>query len=213
MGFLADIQDMPNQYEHSLRFFDRYYRPEYATIIITGDIQPKEARGLVDKYFGGWKRGSYHADIPAEPKQTGPREAKVPWPTPTLPIIAVAYKGPAYDDKSIDTAALDALATMAFSQTSDLYQKLVVKEQKVDSLNASAPFNVDAGLFTIRARVKKAEDVDYVRREILATVERFQNEPRALQPSARHDRFRQRRPHRRAVCRPEADARHHRPAV
>src|SRR5215471_11558338 len=31
MGFLRDIQDMPNQYEYSLRFFDRYYRPEYTT--------------------------------------------------------------------------------------------------------------------------------------------------------------------------------------
>ena len=35
MGFLKDIQDMPNQYEYSLKFFDRYYRPEYATIIAT----------------------------------------------------------------------------------------------------------------------------------------------------------------------------------
>src|ERR1035437_9740564 len=26
---LKDIQDMPNQYDYSLKFFDRYYRPEY----------------------------------------------------------------------------------------------------------------------------------------------------------------------------------------
>jgi len=36
MGFLKDIQDMPNQYEYSLKFFDRYYRPEYTTIVVVG---------------------------------------------------------------------------------------------------------------------------------------------------------------------------------
>src|SRR5437764_2804598 len=33
MGFLKDIQDMPNQFSYSLQFYDRFYRPEYTTII------------------------------------------------------------------------------------------------------------------------------------------------------------------------------------
>jgi zinc protease len=41
MGFLKDIQDMPNQYEYSLKFFDRYYRPEYTTIIVVGDVKAR----------------------------------------------------------------------------------------------------------------------------------------------------------------------------
>ncbi len=69
MGFLKDVQDMPNQYDYSIKFFDRYYRPEYTTIIVAGDVDAKQARALVDKSFGDWKRGSYHADIPVEPKQ------------------------------------------------------------------------------------------------------------------------------------------------
>src|SRR4051794_40469071 len=126
MGFLRDIQDMPNQYEYSLKFFDRYYRPEYTTIIVVGDVKAKAVRELVGKSWGEWKRGSYKPEIPAEPPQEQPRTAKIDWQGATLPAVAIAFKGPAYTDKDKDTAALDALAFLAFSRTSDLYQKLVV---------------------------------------------------------------------------------------
>src|ERR1019366_647485 len=155
MGFLKDIQDMPNQYEYSLKFFDRYYRPEYTTIIVVGDVKVKAVRAMVDKYWGAWKRGSYKPDIPVEPAQNGPRTARVDWPSPTLPIVAVAFKAPAYNDATRETAALDALANLAFSSTSDLYQRLVVKEQKADSVSANAPGSVDAArLDTLRRRLR-----------------------------------------------------------
>jgi len=189
MGFLKDIQDMPNQYEYSLKFFDRYYRPEYTTILVVGDVQPKAVRTLVDKYWSEWKQGSYRADIPAEPPQEEPRTRSVAWPSPTLPLLTIAYKGPAYSDDTKDTVALDALADLAFSQTSDLYQRLVVQEQKVDSIFGNAPGEVDPALFTILARIKKAEDVDYVRDRILETVKAFQDKPVDV---ARLDRVRQR---------------------
>ena len=38
MGFLRDIEDMPNQYAYSRTFFERWYRPEYTTVIVAGDI-------------------------------------------------------------------------------------------------------------------------------------------------------------------------------
>jgi zinc protease len=177
MGFLHDIQDMPNQYDYSLKFFDRYYRPEYTTIIVVGDAKPKAVRALVDRYWGEWKRGSYHPDIPPEPPQEAPKTAKVDWPSPTLPLIAIGYKGPKYDDSTPETAALDALAYLAFSPNSELYQRLVVKEQKADALSGNSPAELDPSLFEIVARVKKAEDVDYVRDQILATVKQFQEQP------------------------------------
>src|SRR5690606_21018430 len=42
MGFLKDIEDMPNQFEYSKAFFDRWYRPEYTTLIIAGDVKAAE---------------------------------------------------------------------------------------------------------------------------------------------------------------------------
>ena len=90
------------------------------------------------------------------------------WPSPTLPIVVAAFKAPAYNDATRETVALDALASLAFSSTSDLYQKLVVQEQKVDSISANAPGNVDAGLFEITARVKKAADLAKATRTTLS---------------------------------------------
>jgi zinc protease len=177
MGFLKDIQDMPNQYEYSLRFFDRYYRPEYTTIIVVGDVKPKAVRDMVDKYWSAWKRGSYKAEIPAEPVQDGPRTNHVDWPAATLPILTVSYKSPAYSDAGKDTAALEAISFLAFSPTSELYQKLVIREQKVDQLRADNSFNVDPSLFGITARVKKAADLDYVRDQILEAVAAMRDRP------------------------------------
>jgi zinc protease len=177
MGFLKDIQDMPNQYDYSLKFFDRYYRPEYTTIIVVGEVKSKVTRDLVDKYWAAWKRGGYHPDIPVEPPQEAPRSGHVDWSSPTLPLITIAFKGPAYSDTTKDTAALDVLSTLAFSPNSDLYQKLVIQEQRVDSLGASSPGSVDPALFEITARVKKAADVDYVRNQILAAIKAFQEKP------------------------------------
>jgi zinc protease len=177
MGFLKDVQDMPNQYDYSLKFFDRYYRPEYTTIILAGDVKQRQARDLVLKSWGAWKRGAYKAEIPAEPPQEAPRSREVAWPGPTLPLIGIAFKAPAYTDSAKDTAALDALSYLAFSENSELYQKLIIREQKADALFASAPEQVDAGLFQVLARVKKQEDVDYVRDQILSAIRNLQEHP------------------------------------
>jgi hypothetical protein len=39
MGFIKDIEDMPNQLEYSKTFFSRWYRPEYTTVIVAGDVK------------------------------------------------------------------------------------------------------------------------------------------------------------------------------
>lgn len=49
MGFLDDILDMPNQYDYSLKFFQRYYRPEYSTVVVVGDVTPDKVNSLAEK--------------------------------------------------------------------------------------------------------------------------------------------------------------------
>ncbi len=173
MGFLKDIENMPNLYGYSLEFFRRYYRPEYATLIVAGDVEPAPVRALVAKYWGGWKRGDYRAEIPAEPPQTAPRTNHVAWPTATLPWLVVAFRAPAYSDTDKESAALSLAAALGFSESSELYQRLVIQEQKVDLLDASNPDRVDPYLFSVWARVKQAADLDYVRDRILATLAAF----------------------------------------
>ncbi|MDT4898593.1 MAG: zinc protease [Acidobacteriota bacterium] len=176
MGYIKDIEDMPNQYDYSWQFYNRYYRPEYTTIVVVGDVQRANVLAMVNKYFGSWKRGDYVPQIPSEPEQTAPRQAHVDWASPTLPYIAVAYRGPAYSDEKKDKAALDLLASIAFGENSDLYQRLVLKEQKVDFVSASFDDQIDGELFAIFSRVKEQKDVDYVRDQILATFKRYTTE-------------------------------------
>jgi zinc protease len=189
MGYLKDIQDMPNQYEYSQEFFKRFYRPEYSTVVLVGDITQQRALDLTKKFFGEWKRGDYEAKIPVEPAQTEPRTAHVDWPSPTLPIVAVAFRGPAYSDERKDKLALDLLAQVAFGENSELYQKLVLKEQKVDVLGPDFSNQIDPELFVVLARVKDPKDVDYVRDQIQATFKRFTTE---LIPAAKLDATRSR---------------------
>jgi zinc protease len=177
MGFIQDIEAMPNEYDYSRQFFDRYYRPEYTTIIVAGDVDPRRVRSLVDERWGTWKRGSFKPVIPVEPPQDGPRTAHVDWPSETLPWVAVAYRGPAYTDGTEDTAALDAVSRLGFDQTSPLYQKLVIAEQKVDALNAGPPTNLDPELFGVLARVKNAADLASIQQQIIATAEGFAAKP------------------------------------
>lgn len=176
MGFIEDIKDMPNQYQYSLEFYQRYYRPEYTTVVLVGDVTPAQALALTRKYFGDWKRGSYVPQIPVEPGQTEARTAHIDWPTPTNPYMTVAFRGPAYSDEKKDKAALDILASIAFGENSDLYQRLVLKEQKVDSLEISFDDQADPELFAIITRIKDAKDMNYVQEQILATFKRYTTE-------------------------------------
>jgi len=176
MGYLKDVQDMPNQFAYSLDFYKRFYRPEYATVLLVGDVTRERALELTKKYFGGWAHGSYAPNIPAEPAQTGSRTAHVDWPSPTLPWLAVAFKGPAYSDETKDKAALDLLSEIAFGRNSDLYRRLVLEQQKVDELGVDFGNHPDPELFTAYARIKDGKDVDDVREQVLATFARFTKE-------------------------------------
>ncbi|MBA2431928.1 MAG: insulinase family protein [Chthoniobacterales bacterium] len=176
MGFIQDIEDMPNQFDYSWEFFRRYYRPEYTTILVVGDVKRDEVLDLVKKNFGTWERGDYKPEIPTEPEQTAPKTAHVDWPTPTLPYVVVAFHAPAFSETEKDKAALDLVSEIAFGENSELYQRLVIKEQKVDTLAASYPERMDPTLFTVIAKVKEQKDMDYVRDQVLATFDRFTKE-------------------------------------
>lgn len=167
MGFLKDIEDMPNQFAYSLQFFDRWYRPEHTALIIAGDVTPEQVFPLVEKYWSGWKRGSYSVAIPQEPPAKGPVYAHVPWTQPGLPWVTVAFHAPAFSETGKEWAALDTLMDLVFGPTSDLYKRLVEDEQKVDQLSPYFPDRADPTLATVIARVKKPADTVYVRNEIM----------------------------------------------
>jgi zinc protease len=187
LGYLADIKDMPNQFEYSKQFFSRFYRPEYTTILVVGDVTAEQVRGLATKYWSAWKRGNYESPIEAEPPQDAPRNAHIEWPTPTLPITTIAFRAPAYSDTDKDNAALDLIADLGFSPNSPLYKRLMLDKQQTDSLAAYNGNQRDPYLFLILSRVKKREDMPAVEEEILSTLAGFKD---ALVDPQRLDRVR-----------------------
>ena len=189
MGFIEDIKDMPNQFDYSWEFYRRYYRPEYTTIVVVGDVNREAVSSSVKKHFGRWQRGNYAPDIPSEPEQNEPREAHVDWPSETLPVLYVAFRGPAYSDQDKDHAALDLLSAIAFGENSDLYQKLVLQEQKLDSLSPVFQDRRDPELFLVDAKLKDVKDLDYVKQQILDTYQRYTKE---LVPQGKLDSTRSR---------------------
>lgn len=170
MGFFEDIVDMPNQYEYSLEFFNRYYRPEYSTIVVVGDVTADKVNVLAEKYFGSWESGKYSAEIPTEPEQKEKRfvhlqDGSIP------PYMSMNYKGPAFSDTKIDMPAIDVLNTILFSQNSKLYKKLVVEEQKLRFLGGGAVDSHDPYLINIQASFINKDDFQYVRNEITKAIE------------------------------------------
>jgi zinc protease len=165
MGFFKDIVDMPNQYEYSKKFFDRYYRPEYNTVLVVGDVTPEQVNALAEKYFSSWERGSHVSVVPVEPEQTETRYVHLQ--NGSIPAyFSMSYKGPAFSDTAIDMPALDVLASIVFSNTSDLSKKLVIEEQKVRFIGGGAFDSRDPNLFTIQVSMVEKEDMAYVMSEI-----------------------------------------------
>ncbi|PYD86093.1 insulinase family protein [Pseudomonas syringae pv. pisi] len=177
MGFLKDIEDMPNQYDYSKVFFDRWYRPEKTTIIIAGDVEPSKAIAMVEKYWAGWKRGAFTSNVPVEPAPRGAQYRHVAWQTPTLPLVTVAWRAPSFVARQKEQAALSMALSLSFGRTSPLYKRLVQDEQKVDQLFDFTPNRVDPTLATVGARVKNPADALMVRDAILQTVAKLRDEP------------------------------------
>ena len=176
MGYLADIKDYPNQYEYAWQFFKRFYRPENTTIVVVGDINEAETSAMVKKYFSDWKRGDYQVKIKAEKPQDKARSQHIDWASPTLPFVTVAYRAPAFSETEKDKAALDLLAAIVFGDNSDLYQKLVLQEQKAVFVAPEFDNKIDPELFSVWAQVKDEKDLNYVRDEIIKTYKKYTKE-------------------------------------
>ncbi|HEY4312362.1 MAG TPA: pitrilysin family protein [Pirellulales bacterium] len=170
IGFLKDIVDMPNQYEYSRKFLDRWYRPDNCIVLAVGDVRHKEVVELARRQYSGWKAGVAKIDIPVEPSQTAERRRDLQWKGVTQPYLYIGYHVPGFDPKSRDIAALDVLGEAIFSQVSPLYRKLVLDEARVETITAGAQFHRDPTLFTIMARLHDAADMPAIEQEIYAAL-------------------------------------------
>ena len=191
MGLWEDVVDMPNQYEYSLQFFERFYRPEYSTILVVGDVTPEKVNSLAEKYFGNWERGNYVPEIPVEPEQMETRYAHVQNPN-FPPFISLNFKSPAFNPERKDNAALEIISQILFSEKSDLHKKLVIDENIARNINSRYLYTRDPYLFSVGVSLKKAEDLTYVKEEILAAINNLKEngiDPQVLEDTKSHMKY------------------------
>jgi len=177
MGFEADIKAMPTMYQYSRSFFQRYYRPENVVLLIVGQIETAPTLELIRKYYGTWQTGYVPPQIVPEPLQTAERTAEISYGGKTLPMLMIGYKSDAYDPDNRLYSANLLLEQLAFGENSDLYKRLVLKEQKVEYLTTDFSQNRDPQLNLITAMIKSETEIDYIRDQIYMTIEHFKTEP------------------------------------
>ena len=177
MGFVEDIKAMPGYYDYSLKFFERFYRPENVTLVLVGDVQPQQAVEMTRKYYGDWKKGYKAPEVPVEPPQTERKTGHIDWPNPIRPHVAMAYHIPAFSATSSDSAALDLIEQLLFAESAPLYQELVVKNQWVDFISGSPSLSRDPSLFLIFSRVKSEDLIPKVKETVDRYVKQLQSEP------------------------------------
>jgi zinc protease len=169
IGFLRDIEAMPNGYEYSREFFRRYYTPDDATIIVCGDFDAKDAFARIQQAYGGWKGKLDPAVVPKEPRQTQSRRATIPWKSPTVPRLFITWHG-AGASKVHDAAVQMVLAPYLFGRTSPLYQDLVLGKQIVDTIVPQDGIQRDPFLFGVLLRVKDEKKLRPVELAVLQQI-------------------------------------------
>jgi zinc protease len=155
MGYLEDVQDMPNEYRAAVEFYDNYYRPNNCVLIIAGDVKADEMFALAEKYYGDWKRKDVPVITPTgEPPKKEQREF-VPWDADVAPLVWVSYGTPAFKTGSVDTAVMQLLNELLASQAAPLYKKLRYEKQLTSTFNVGASESFDPRTLTAAAQLYK----------------------------------------------------------
>jgi zinc protease len=192
IGFLEDVKAMPGYYQYSLDFFKRFYRPENITLVVVGDIQPDKVAAMAKQYYGDWTKGYKTPDVQPEPPQTEAKSASLDWPNDVRPQMMIGYHMPAFSTDNTDSATLDLIGQLLFSESAPLYQELVVDKQWVDFVQGGADFHRDAYLFMVFSRVKSDDLVPKVKETVdryLADLQKTPVDPKRLERVKSHLRY------------------------
>lgn len=175
IGWTESIQSIT--LEDVKNYYQKYYCPKNAFIIVAGDIKIDEIREKIKEKFENIPSCDFQErKIFYEPKQYGEKRVVLKKQT-HLPVLVMAYKAPAYPHK--DSLSLEILSTiMGEGKSSRLYRKLVNEKGLVVNVSTTnSPLSRDGFLFFIIASVKDAEKVDEVEKIIKDEIEKIKNEP------------------------------------
>ncbi|HEX8523149.1 MAG TPA: insulinase family protein, partial [Tepidisphaeraceae bacterium] len=151
-------------------FFNTYYVPNNATLVIAGDIEPEQAKKYVKQYFEWIPKGAaVKRNIPAEPEQKEARETTLNQPVP-LNAMVVGYKSPDY--RSDDNYALSMLSAILGQGDSSRVRMLLVNGKTPMAVEAYSMLEQleDGGIFGLGAIVMQGKDPVKVREQIMGLI-------------------------------------------
>ena len=137
IGWMNDLENM--RVEDLREFYQRWYSPNNATLVVVGDVVPAEVLALATKYFGGIPSRSLPPRKPQEePAQLGVKRVTVKAPA-ELPYVLMAFRAPPLRDPERDSEpyALEMLAAVLDGgQAARLNRTLVRKERLASAADA-----------------------------------------------------------------------------
>jgi zinc protease len=179
-------------------FFRIYYAPNNAVLTIVGDFDSKEARTLIEKYFGSIPSQPAPPKIDvSEPADVAVREETFRDQFAPLPAFILGWKIP--QRRTPDFYALSLASDLLFQgDSSRLYQKLVKGEESLVQIQGGVEERRGPSAMFIFAIPKPGKDPAQIRQAIVAELKRFATEgPTAeemekLKNSLRNDAVRSR---------------------
>jgi zinc protease len=166
----ASIQDVRE-------FFETYYVPGNATLVLAGDFDPKEALALVERYLGRVPKADKPVprDIPKEPPQTKERRVTVEesWP---LPAVVVAHHI-TFDGHPDSYPLHVASKVLSDGQSSRIYRKLVYDQRLALAAFGGGNIIEHPNLFYAVAIVQPGKTPQEATDALIAELDRLRNEP------------------------------------
>lgn len=177
IGWMSDLNNI--KLEDLRDFYEAYYRPDNAFIVVAGDVKSEEIIEKIKATFG--KEKSNKGSIPtksvtSEPKQKGEKRLILKKEA-ELPSILVAFHTPSIPHE--DSFALDVLSTiLSGGKSSRLYRSLVY-DKKI-ALEAGSDYSgmyIDPFLFFLWATPSPGKDTKEVEKALYDEIEKIKDEP------------------------------------
>ncbi len=169
IGYKKDIDSITVQ--NCLDFYNTFYSPNNAILVITGPIDISNTKKIVEKYYGHLKPAQLPAkNYPVEPQQKKTRFEKLVRSVQT-PSLAIAY--PTVPVDSVDNYALDILNfILGGGQASRLHQLLVESKLALSVSSFSSPME-NAGVMIVSTNLHPQISLNKVQEIILNEIQKI----------------------------------------
>jgi zinc protease len=161
----------------AIAWHGRWYAPNNAVVVISGDVTMAQVKPLAEKYYGVLPARAVPArNRPEEPVQFAPRRVVLEDGRVQLASWSRLYQAPSYHRGAKEHAhALEVLAEIIGGGTSSrLYRSLVVEQKVATSAGAGySPDSLDLSVFNFYASAQSGGGLDDIEAAVDAEIARL----------------------------------------